>query len=57
MNWIISVRSEQLKPFNYVETIAIQMCKQINSNLFKNEINNKLLYIHLTVRKQMISSK
>ena len=27
-----------MKPFNSVETIAIQVCKQISSNSFKNEI-------------------
>ena len=28
---------------NYVETIAILVCKQISSNAFKNEITNKLI--------------
>ena len=32
-----------MKPFNYVERIAILMCKQISSNLFKDEITDKLI--------------
>ena len=32
----------QLKSFNCVETIAILMCKQINSYSFQNEITYKL---------------
>ena len=32
-----------MKPFNCVETIAIHMNKQISSNLFQNEIIDKLI--------------
>ena len=38
LNRNIGVRWQLLKPFNCVEIIAIRMCKQISSNLFKNEI-------------------
>ena len=31
-----------MKPFNYVETIARLVCKQINSNSFKSEITFKV---------------
>ena len=51
--------SNSLKPFNYVETIAILVCKQISFNSFKNEITDKtnLLHIYLNVYKQMIDVK
>ena len=31
-----------MKPFKYVKTIAILMCKQMSSNSFKKEITNEL---------------
>ena len=34
--------SNSWKPFNCWETIALILCKQISSNLFKNEITYKL---------------
>ena len=53
LNEIIVLDSNNWNHF----TIAIQMCKQISSNSFKNEITDKLLnykpyvYIHLNVCK------
>ena len=38
---IFSVWLQKLKPFKYVETIAILLCKQINSNSFKKEITDE----------------
>ena len=32
---------------NYVETITILLCKQIDSNSFKNEITDKLMHVNL----------
>ena len=43
LNRTVSDRYQQLKPFDWVETIAIQLWKQISSNSFKNEITD-LLY-------------
>ena len=34
---------EFLKPFNSVQTIVIIVCKQINSDSFKNKITHQLL--------------
>ena len=34
---------EYLEPFNYVQTIVIFVRKEINSELFKNMISNKLM--------------
>ena len=61
-NRINSVIKQYLKPFNWVKTITIPVCKEITSNLSKNKITYKLLtykssmYDHLTVCKQMKSS-
>ena len=37
----MSIRLQYLKTFNCVETIAIQVCKDISSNLFNNKITYK----------------
>ena len=34
---------EYFKPFNYVQTIIIHVCKQISNDSYKNKITNKLL--------------
>ena len=32
-----------METFNCIETIAISECKQLSSNLFENEITDKLI--------------
>ena len=49
---------EYMEPVNCEQTTVIVVCKQINSESFKNKITNKLLiknhiYNHLTVCKQI----
>ena len=52
-----------MKPFNCVETIAITVMKQIDSNSFKYQIANELvtcksgICIYINVSKQIIDFK
>ena len=65
LNRIISVRYQQLKPLNSVDTIVITVCKQISFKLFKNKRKisyklftyNSYIYNLLNVCKEMINHK
>ena len=60
---LLVLDSQQLKPFNCVETIAILVCqKKLVVTHFKMKLPTKYsltnhMYIHLNAPKQMINGK